>query len=86
LARLNASDAPIFSEEAAVLAFAEQQGAAQIVTPYAPVGPVATRLGTLARQSEARGIKLSRVLRAHDKQAWPHATHGFFRFREAVMP
>ena len=85
LARLNAWDAPVFSNEAAVLAFAEQEGAAQIVTPYAPVGPVATRLTTLARQSSERGIPLARVLRNHDRQAWPHATHGFFRFREVVM-
>ena len=61
------------------------EGAAQIVTPYAPVGPVATRLGTLSRLSVAHDINLVRVLRDHDRQAWPHATHGFFRFREAVM-
>jgi hypothetical protein len=30
-------------------------------------------------------MTLRRVLRDHDRQAWPHATHGFFRFREAVM-
>jgi deoxyribodipyrimidine photo-lyase len=85
LARLNAWDAPVFTDEGALLAFAEHEGALQIVTPYAPVGPVATRLGTLARQSKARGMTVARVLRDHDRQAWPHATHGFFRFREAVM-
>jgi deoxyribodipyrimidine photo-lyase len=85
LARLNAPDAPVFTDETALLAFAEHQGADQIVTPYAPVGPVAIRLKSLARLSEARGGTLVRVLRDHDRQAWPHATHGFFRFREAVM-
>jgi deoxyribodipyrimidine photo-lyase len=85
LDRLQARNAPVFTDEAAVLAFAERQGASQIVTPYAPVGPVASRLTALSRQADARGMTLRRVLRDHDRQAWPHASHGFFRFREAVM-
>ncbi len=55
------------------------------MTPYAPTGPVATLLGRLRPMAEARGISLVRVMREHDRLAWPHATHGFFRFREAVM-
>jgi deoxyribodipyrimidine photo-lyase len=85
LTRLGAPDAPVFTDEAAVLAFCDKSGLNQIVTAYAPIGPVASRLGSLARQCEAKGITLARVLRDHDRLAWPHATHGFFRFREAVM-
>jgi deoxyribodipyrimidine photo-lyase len=85
LDRLQAGNAPVFTDETALLAFAEGQGATQIVTPYAPIGPVASRLTVLSRQADARGITLRRVLRDHDRLAWPHATHGFFRFREAVM-
>jgi deoxyribodipyrimidine photo-lyase len=85
LTRLSAPDAPVHSDETTLLDHAEMQGVAQIVTPYAPVGPVATRLAHLAKMAKARGITLVRVLRDHDRQAWPHATHGFFRFREAVM-
>ena len=31
------------------------------------------------------GIALVRVMRPWDSHLWPLATHGFFRFREAVM-
>jgi deoxyribodipyrimidine photo-lyase len=85
LMRLGAPDAPVFTNEAEVPAFCEKAGLTQIVTPHAPVGPVASRLGSLARQCEPKGITFTRVLRDHDRMAWPHATHGFFRFREAVM-
>jgi deoxyribodipyrimidine photo-lyase len=85
LTRLGAPDAPVFTDEAEVAGFCEKAGLTQIVTAFAPVGPVASRLGSLARQGQPRGIALVRVLRDHDRMAWPHATHGFFRFREAVM-
>jgi deoxyribodipyrimidine photo-lyase len=85
LARLNAPDAPVLSDPAQVLTMALNAGVAQIVTPYAPTGPVASRLADLARLSQAEGISLCAVLRDHDRLAWPHATHGFFRFRETVM-
>jgi deoxyribodipyrimidine photo-lyase len=85
LTRLGASDAPVLTDEAAVLAHAMALGARQIVTPHAPTGPIATRLKALARAGETNGIAVVRVLRDHDRLAWPHATHGFFRFREAVM-
>jgi deoxyribodipyrimidine photo-lyase len=87
LARLDATDALRFdpSDLTALLAVAETAGATQIVTPYAATGPVASALTDLARLATPRGITLARVLRDHDRMAWPHATHGFFRFREAVM-
>ncbi|WP_103255987.1 FAD-binding domain-containing protein [Tabrizicola aquatica] len=85
LARLQAPDAPILTSTAEVLAQAQAQGAAQIVTPYAPTGPIASRLAELTRLARPQGITVARVLRDHDRDAWPHATHGFFRFREAVM-
>mgnify|MGYP003375772352 FL=1 len=84
LARLGTPDAPRFTDEAAVLAHARSRGLSQIVTPYAPTGPVASRLTTLARLAPAQGITVARVLRDHDRDAWPHATYGFFRFRQAV--
>jgi deoxyribodipyrimidine photo-lyase len=85
LARIGAPDAPVFADEAAVLDFACAQGLPQIVTPYAPTGPIARRLAALDRLARAEGIPVARALRDHDRQAWPQATHGFFRFREAVM-
>ncbi|MDX5350340.1 MAG: DNA photolyase [Paracoccaceae bacterium] len=85
LARLQAPDAPVLGDATAVMDLARREGIEQIVTPYAPTGPVATRLDQLARLARAEGIALCRSLRDHDRSAWPHATHGFFRFREAVM-
>lgn len=87
LTRLGAPDAPVFEPSglAALLAFADREGARQIVTPYAPVGPISHCLTNLARLARPNGISVVRILRDHDRLAWPHATHGFFRFREAVM-
>ena len=85
LARLQAPEAPVLTDTAAVLDLARREGVAQIVTPYAPTGPIAGRLAELDRLARPEGIVLARILRDHDRRAWPHATHGFFRFREAVM-
>ena len=59
-------------------------GVNELVTPYAPIGPTAAALQRLVPLLSARGIRLCRLLRPHDAQAWPHATHGFFRFHESV--
>lgn len=80
-------DAPRFTDEGLV-ALADHlaaQGITQLVTPYAPIGPTAAALQRLAPALNDRGISLSRLIRDHDARAWPHATHGFFRFREAVL-
>jgi hypothetical protein len=55
-----------------------------LVTPYAPVGPVRDRLDRLAVDLAAEGITLTRMLRSWDAQAWPHASRGFFPFRERI--
>jgi len=84
--RLGHPGAPQFGADLPALAdWAADSGADQVVTPYAPTGPVQSALDTLEPLLAARGLTLTRVLRAHDRQSWPHATHGFFRFREAVM-
>jgi deoxyribodipyrimidine photo-lyase len=71
---------------AATLDWARASGAAQIVTPHAPVGPVAVALRQVEAGLAADGIRLVRVMRPWDARLWPLATHGFFRFREAVGP
>ena len=47
----------------------------QVVTAYLPVGPTADAL---------KGINLVQMIRPYDTEAWPHATHGFFRFKEQI--
>lgn len=87
LSRIAAPEAPQFTAGGLhdLLSFATHERVVQIVTPYAPVGPIATALDKLGSLASQQGIALVRVLRDHDRRAWPHATHGFFRFRDAVM-
>jgi deoxyribodipyrimidine photo-lyase len=59
-------------------------GGVQLVTPYAPVGPVRDRLDRLAMELAAEGITLTRMLRSWDAHAWPHTSRGFFSFRERI--
>ncbi|WP_019954028.1 FAD-binding domain-containing protein [Yoonia vestfoldensis] len=51
------------------------EGLEQVVMAYPPVGPAADAL---------RQIDAVRMLRTYDLDAWPHATHGFFRFKDAI--
>ncbi len=67
-----------------IAAWAAEQGAAQVVTAHVPTGPAADHLRGLGEALRARGIELVTVMRPLDAAAWPQATHGFFRFREAI--
>jgi deoxyribodipyrimidine photo-lyase len=51
-----------------------------VVTPYAPVGPVADRIASL----RATGLPIRTLRRDWDSRAWPHATKGFFAFRPHI--
>jgi len=53
----------------------------QIVTAETPVGVEAQALDKVAHQT---GVGIARIRRAYDSAAWPHATHGFFRFKEKI--
>lgn len=66
-----------------VLAWAARENLQQIVTPYAPVGPVAQLLESLAHAAHAP--LLVQVLRPYDRMAWPHATKGFFPFKGEIL-
>ena len=63
-------------------AAAEAAGVKRIVTPYASVGPVADRLARLAPALAHEGVILAQVRRDWDERFWPHATKGFFTFKE----
>lgn len=68
----------------ALIAAVRAAGLRQIVTPYAPVGPVADALARLAPVLANEGINLAQVRRAWDGQFWPHAKKGFFSFKERI--
>nr|WP_296750551.1 FAD-binding domain-containing protein [Thioalkalivibrio sp.] len=55
-----------------------------VVTPEAPVGPLADGLKRLATELKGDGIEIVPLRRPWDDLAWPHATHGFFRFRQQI--
>ena len=63
---------------------AREAGAQQILTPYAPVGPVADILAKAAPLLALEGITLVQARRAWDEKFWPHATKGFFPFKERI--
>jgi deoxyribodipyrimidine photo-lyase len=56
----------------------------QIVTPYAPIGPVASMLGAMIPPLAAAGLSLQQIRRPWDEQFWPHASKGFFSFKERI--
>jgi deoxyribodipyrimidine photo-lyase len=63
---------------------AKQAGAEQIITAYAPVGPVTDLFAKFAPRLERQGIKLVQIRRSWDEKFWPHATKGFFPFKEKI--
>ena len=52
----------------------------QIVVAYAATGPNASFIKNLNK----RGLNVVQISKEYDQIAWPHATHGFFRFKEKI--
>ncbi|MCG6119369.1 MAG: DNA photolyase FAD-binding protein [Blastomonas sp.] len=71
-------------DAATLIEAAQKAGARQIVTPFAPVGPVADALARLAPVLATKGIALAQVRRAWDDTFWPHAKKGFFPFKQQI--
>ncbi len=67
-----------------IVGWAKTMGLCQIVTPYIPVGPTAEQASMLREKLDDHGIRLVFVLRVWDRLSWPHATRGFFPFREKI--
>ncbi len=62
-------------EPDAIADWAQTHGLDQVVTSYVPTGPTSDAL---------QATKLTQIIRPYDAEAWPHATHGFFRFKEKI--
>jgi deoxyribodipyrimidine photo-lyase len=69
---------PEISTVQALEDWAREIQAEQIVTAYAPVGPVADVL------NRVKTVPVIRALRPYDERAWPHATAGFFKFKDKI--
>lgn len=64
--------------------WARRERLSRIVTPFAPVGPVAEALAEAAPKLARQGVALVEVRRAFDETCWPHATRGFFALKERI--
>jgi deoxyribodipyrimidine photo-lyase len=69
-----------------LIAAAQAAGTAQIITPYAPAGPIADALRDASPLLAQAGLTLSQPRRSWDTQFWPHAKKGFFPFKEQIVP
>ncbi|MEM7469992.1 MAG: FAD-binding domain-containing protein [Pseudomonadota bacterium] len=78
------SELSTFTDPQDIIAWARQIGCTEILTAYAPVGPVAETLTTLEKALKDDGISLTRIARDYDKICWPHATKGFFPFKKNI--
>ena len=63
-----------------IIAWSEENNLDQIVTAYAATGPNATMITNLNKL----GLNIIQISKKYDQKAWPHATHGFFRFKEKI--
>ncbi len=75
LVRLSASD---------LTPWLERAGERTLVVPETPVGAGAEAIAAAAPGLAAAGVTLRRIRRGWDARAWPHATKGFFPFKERI--
>ncbi|WP_244474682.1 MULTISPECIES: FAD-binding domain-containing protein [unclassified Rhizobium] len=66
------------------LRLARTVGFRQIVTGFAPVGPIADRLSALKVDAEREGLALTEYQRSWDVDAWPYCGKGFFPLKEKI--
>lgn len=67
-----------------VLAWCETNHVYQIVVPETPQGPALERLESFRKPLQAANIKILPFRRIWDDTFWPHATGGFFPFKEKI--
>ena len=76
--------APVLDSVEALVAWAREAEATQIVTPFVPRGPVHDWLTAATPTLAAEGIVLTEEQREWDAQVWPRASAGFFKVRKAI--
>ncbi len=67
-----------------LVALARAHDVGRITTAYAPTGYAADALDRARAEAAGDGIVIETVLRGWDARAWPHATRGFFPFKERI--
>lgn len=77
-------EGPMTTDVSSLVDWAREARLEQVITPYAPVGPSASALRKLRKAFSDHDVSLVRIRRPWDSAAWPHATHGFFRFKKKI--
>lgn len=78
-------DATIMWEEAdEVRSWARRADLDVVLAAYAPLGPGAEARARARTALEQAGVAVHEVVRPHDRDAWPHSTHGFFRLKKRI--
>jgi hypothetical protein len=67
-----------------VIDWARSAAIDEIVTGYVPVGPTGDWLDGLRAPLDRAGISLTTLRRSWDDVLWPHASKGFFPFKEKL--
>lgn len=83
-ARTDGAPATILRSVSDMRAWAQRHALDVIVTPYAPVGPVADMLVQFERDDAQGDPQVVQIMTGYDARAWPKATHGFFRFKSHI--
>lgn len=68
----------------AIIDAAKAAGTDLVITPWAPVGPVATQLELTKGALQQAGLHLHVAQRRYDGLTWPHATKGFFKLKKKI--
>mgnify|MGYP003386759634 CR=1 FL=1 len=63
---------------------AASAGTKDVVTSWAPIGPIASNLTEARPHLERAGIRLHQVHRAYDRHTWPHTSNGFFKLKKKI--
>jgi len=67
-----------------VLAWIDDTGARQVVTPYLPQGPLNDWADDLRQALGSRGVTWCEWQRPWDTLVWPLATAGFFKVKKRI--
>jgi deoxyribodipyrimidine photo-lyase len=67
-----------------ICGWCKQNDLEQVLVPYVPVGVAGDGMRQVQSALDRSGIALVQLRRSWDDILWPHATHGFFRFRKSI--
>lgn len=74
----------IAADPAAIVEILKANDCKILATAYAPIGPVSSWLEQLRAEMTRHGLELISIRRDYDERCWPHATKGFFPFKEKI--